>query len=1104
MNLKRKLALLMTMFMVLGTVHSFASGGQLTPRAPINAKGETIQYFVGDSGTGEAIEMKKDLVAGQRFTVNGYLSSVTIKCPSYGDSIGAVTLKVYQWKENYVKTISEEPIAQETFTNFKDNAKLTMNIYGNYTGDFLFTVSDPVQKVAVWVNPANMILNKLDLLYLNGKVQPGLALSLVATEVPIIKETIEAEPVNAYEPIALGKPHAFSNMRFEESDGEIRTRVDQGDTGYVAFNIDFGKESPAGATLNIRNDVYDTAKVQIIADELAVGPIICEFYAEQGVDIVMQTLTSKMHQKITGEHTIYVVYHCQEAGMELADLTFHKEAPGLSHDEQRLADFEATKDFTLKDTWSDTWSGNDLLGRKLIDNEKAGDFNPDKQVGLFYWTITNSKTRYSEYSINQRVIDSYNGPESDIKNNYNYKGWKPYGVWNESVYGYYNNYDRWVIRKHLEQLSAAGVDVLVSDTTNGTRVYTGGYMELADVMHEMHLEGTPTPGIAFMLPFFDMNYNVTDLERLYESMYSIGLYSDTWYYWENKPLVIGYPDNLVKNAKNAEQRAQHEEILEFFTFRAPQPDYRKGPSRADHWPWLEVYPQHPYGESKKYGCECVSVGVAQNSSDTGLTAMNGENVYGRSFTYKDRFNKLSPTSKYYGYNFIEQWDRAFQLNPEFVFVTGWNELGANLHEKWEGVKGAWPDQYNDEYSRDIEPTQGEFKDTYYLLLANKIREFKGVRPTPTASKAKTIDLSAGFDQWADVGPEYFGFAGGVEPRNFVNRQKVVTYTNYTGRNDIILSKVARDSENMYFYVQTAEDLTPHTDENWMRLFINTDRKYKTGWEGYDFVLNRVNPTENKAVLEKWTGKTVDAWKFEQVAEVDYTYSGNEMMIVIPKSLLKIGEKIDIEFKWNDNMQNQGDIMDFYTNGDTAPVGRYAYRYVDEESVKNQVSDEPVDPAKTLAHATSRFIAMAIGSNQAYVYGQKTPIDTIVPETAPVIVNGKTLLPVRFLAETLGMQVLWDEATQEIRLVGDKRIILNLGSNIMRVEKEKRTLQTPAMEIGGRTYVPLRDIVEALEIGCYWVEPGLILCGSEESYFNALAYGGIERLLVEYNLIPDLN
>ena len=1102
--MKRKIALLLACFMVLAIVPVFASGGHVTPRIPIAAEGTLVQYYEGYLGSGTDFELSKDVVVGQRFTVSGRLSAVYTWCPSYNDNIGSITFKLYQWKDSYMKTIATAPILEETYVNFSDNAKITLNVYGNYTGEFLVTASNPVQRVAVWTNPANLKMSKTDLLYINGVVQDGLAMNIQAIDTPIEKADISQSPVDAYSPIAMGEPHASSNMSFGTYNEAKYAKVSQEEIGYLAYNVDFGKESPKGASLTVQNEVYDTAKVQVIADDPTSGPVICEFYAEQGVDIVMQTLTSKMHQKITGEHTIYVVYQCQEAGLQLFDLTFCKEQPQASWDEQRLAEFEATGDFTLTDMYSDTWAGNDLLGRKLIDHEKAGDFNPDKQVGMFYWTITNSKTRYSEYSINQRVIDSYNGPESDIKNNYNYKGWKPYGVWNESVYGYYNNYDRWVIRKHLEQLSAAGVDVLVSDTTNGTRVYTGGYMELADVMHEMHLEGTPTPGIAFMLPFFDMGYNVTDLERLYESMYSIGLYSDTWYYWENKPLVIGYPDNLVKNAKNAEQKAQHEEILEFFTFRAPQPDYRKGPSRADHWPWLEVYPQHPYGESKKYGCECVSVGVAQNSSDTGLTAMNGENVYGRSFTYKDRFNKLSPTSKYYGYNFIEQWDRALELNPEFVFITGWNELGANLHEKWEGVKGAWPDQYNDEYSRDIEPTQGEFKDTYYLLLANKIREFKGVRPTPTASKAKTIDLSAGFDQWADVGPEYFGFAGGVEPRDFVNRQKVVTYTNYTGRNDIILSKVARDSENMYFYVQTADDLTPHTDDNWMRLFINTDRKYKTGWEGYDFIINRVSPTEDKAVLEKWVGKNIDDWKFEKVADVDYTYAGNQMMIKIPKSLLKLGDKMDIEFKWNDNMQSQGDIMDFYVNGDTAPISRFAYRYVDEASVKNQVSDEPVDPAKTLHHATRRFIVMAIGSNEAYVYGQKTPIDTVSDVTAPVIVNGKTLLPVRFLAESLGAKVEWVEETQEIRIMGEKRIFLNLGSNIMRIEKEKRTLQTPAMEIEGRTYVPLRDIVEALNINCYWVEPGLILCGTEEAYIESIASGGIDRLLVKYNLIPDLS
>jgi len=39
-----------------------------------------------------------------------------------------------------------------------------------------------------------------------------------------------------------------------------------------------------------------------------------------------------------------------------------------------------------------------------------------------------------------------------------------------------------------------------------------------------------------------------------------------------------------------------------------------------------------------------------------------------------------------------------------------------------------------------------------------------------------------------------------------------------------------------------------------------------------------------------------------------------------------GNGVDIEFKWNDNMQDNGNIMDFYVNGDTAPGGRFNYVY----------------------------------------------------------------------------------------------------------------------------------------------------------------------------------
>ena len=53
------------------------------------------------------------------------------------------------------------------------------------------------------------------------------------------------------------------------------------------------------------------------------------------------------------------------------------------------------------------------------------------------------------------------------------------------------------------------------------------------------------------------------------------------------------------------------------------------------------------------------------------------------------------------------------------------------------------------------------------------------------------------------------------------------------------------------------------------------------------------------------------------------------MIRIPRAVLGIGEKVDFEFKWNDNMQKEGDIMDFYVSGDTAPGGRFNYVYTAE-------------------------------------------------------------------------------------------------------------------------------------------------------------------------------
>ncbi|MDR1866237.1 MAG: CBM9 family sugar-binding protein, partial [Bacteroidales bacterium] len=135
--------------------------------------------------------------------------------------------------------------------------------------------------------------------------------------------------------------------------------------------------------------------------------------------------------------------------------------------------------------------------------------------------------------------------------------------------------------------------------------------------------------------------------------------------------------------------------------------------------------------------------------------------------------------------------------------------------------------------------------------------------------------------------------------------------------------VARDADKLYFLVETDAALSPKSDRNWMLLFIDVDRDKSTGWNGYDYVVNRINP-DKSAVVEKNVG---NRWEWEQTAKVKFAVNGNRLELEIPRKTLGLENKnVHIEFKWNDNMQENGNIMDFYVNGDTAPGGRFNFLY----------------------------------------------------------------------------------------------------------------------------------------------------------------------------------
>jgi hypothetical protein len=111
----------------------------------------------------------------------------------------------------------------------------------------------------------------------------------------------------------------------------------------------------------------------------------------------------------------------------------------------------------------------------------------------------------------------------------------------------------------------------------------------------------------------------------------------------------------------------------------------------------------------------------------------------------------------------------------------------------------------------------------------------------------------------------------------------------------------------------------------MWLLIDSDQNAATGWSGYDFVVNRTVDANGQT----WLEKNIGGWNWEKVAPVSMQVVGNEMQLAIPRKALGLESGrhgVQFDFKWADNLQHAGDVMDFYNDGAVAPEGRFNFRY----------------------------------------------------------------------------------------------------------------------------------------------------------------------------------
>ncbi len=114
-------------------------------------------------------------------------------------------------------------------------------------------------------------------------------------------------------------------------------------------------------------------------------------------------------------------------------------------------------------------------------------------------------------------------------------------------------------------------------------------------------------------------------------------------------------------------------------------------------------------------------------------------------------------------------------------------------------------------------------------------------------------------------------------------------------------------------------------------------------------------------------------------------------------------------------------------------------------------------------------------------------------------NSTSMIPARLVVESFGGTVTWNEAAKQVTAtIGDREVVFTVGSNIIKVNGVETTAPVATEITGGRTFVPLRALAESLGKKVYWnqgdaASNGLIVIGHKATPFYSCDANCVEML-----------
>ena len=104
------------------------------------------------------------------------------------------------------------------------------------------------------------------------------------------------------------------------------------------------------------------------------------------------------------------------------------------------------------------------------------------------------------------------------------------------------------------------------------------------------------------------------------------------------------------------------------------------------------------------------------------------------------------------------------------------------------------------------------------------------------------------------------------------------------------------------------------------------------------------------------------------------------------------------------------------------------------------------------------------------------------DAAPTIINDKMMLPIRFVSENMGAEVLWNAADRSVTINKDgNSVVFKIDNNQYLVNGKQMSLEQAPILYNSKTLLPIRALSEGLGYQVDWNDNGVVCIGKSIEY-----------------------